>query len=127
MNRTSSVTASWPGSRAALLRPAGGMPPLRGPVAILLIFSGLLLTLVITSTSPLMAVALMSLLVLGVSVLCRPSFALLLLFIGAGLPSLLIPLPGHTIRLVEPALLLALLAILFKRPGLRLRLPHLFM
>src|SRR5579859_304464 len=127
MNRTSTVTASWPGSRAALWRPAGGTPPLRGPVVILLTFSGLLLTLVIIGISPLMAVALMSLLVLGISVLARPPLALLLLFIGAGLPSLLIPFPGHTIRLVEPALLLALLAILFKRPGLRLRLPHLFM
>src|SRR5579859_5641401 len=106
--------------------PIRRLAPLWRP-ALLLLCCGLLLPLLIVGVSPLIAVALMSLCALALCALCCPAFALLLLFFGAGLPSLLIPLPGHTVRLVEPALLLALLVILLKRPGLRLRLPHLLM
>ena len=55
----------------------------------------------------------------------RPRLALQIVFIGAGLPALLIPLPGHNMRPVEVGLWLCLLVIILWRPPLRLRLPHL--
>lgn len=55
----------------------------------------------------------------------QPAFAVLLVFVGAGLPALLLPLPGHTMRPVEPALMLCLFIVLTRRTQMRLRLPHL--
>jgi O-antigen ligase len=55
-----------------------------------------------------------------------PRLALLLIFASAGLPSLAIPLPGHTVRPIEMAIALSLLLILLLRPRLQLQKPHLF-
>src|SRR5262245_33991522 len=63
-------------------------------------------------------------LVLGIWALLRPSLALLLVFAAAGLPSILISLPGHTMRLVEPALLLCVVLVILYRPGAKLSISH---
>jgi O-antigen ligase len=55
-----------------------------------------------------------------------PWLALLLIFAGAGLPSLTIPLPGHTVRPIEMAIALCLLLIFLLRPRLQLQGPHIF-
>ncbi len=57
----------------------------------------------------------------------RPIVALMLVFIGTGLPSLLLPIPGHAMRPLEPALLLCLCVVLLYRLPLHLRLSHLLM
>src|SRR6266700_257889 len=97
--------------------------------ALLYIFFSLLFVLVILVCiiipSPFVAAALIVALGVAALALLRPRFALLLVFTGVGLPSLLLPLPGHTMRLVEPALLLCLLAVVMRRSHMRLRLPHL--
>ncbi len=89
----------------------------------------LLFALIIVSCalapSPLWPLILLIVVGIGLWALCQPSFALLLVFAGAGLPSLLLPLPGHTMRPVEPALLLCLLVALLRRPLAPLRLSHL--
>ncbi|GHO46318.1 oligosaccharide flippase family protein [Ktedonospora formicarum] len=53
-----------------------------------------------------------------------PVFALILVCLGAGLPSLLVPVPGHTMRPVEGALFLCVGLILFRRPKFRLHASH---
>jgi O-antigen/teichoic acid export membrane protein len=95
----------------------------------LFIVFGVLLTLVILGCSigpsPFVAVALIGTLTIVLLSALQPRFALLLVFIGAGLPALLLPLPGHNMRPIEAALLLCLLSIFINRPHLRLLLPHL--
>ena len=97
-------------------------------VALLVIF-GLLLLLVVLgctiSPSPLVAIVLIAAFTVAAFAVLRPHFALLLVFIGASLPSLRPPLLGQAMHLIEPPLLLCLLAIIRWRPHLRLRLPHL--
>jgi O-antigen ligase len=99
--------------------------------ALLCIFFCLLFAIVIlgcaVSPSPFVVIALIVALAVAVLAVLRPRFALLLVFIGAGLPSLLLPLPGHTMRVIEPALLLCIGVIIVRRPSqqMRLRLPHL--
>lgn len=97
-------------------------------VALLVIF-GLLLLLVILgcaiSPSPLVAVGLITAFAVAAFAVLRPHFALLLVFIAAGLPSLRPLLIGQAMHLIEPPLLLCLLAIIRWHPHLRLRLPHL--
>ncbi|HEY7414858.1 MAG TPA: O-antigen ligase family protein, partial [Ktedonobacteraceae bacterium] len=90
---------------------------------------GVLLILVIlicaVSPSPFLAIALIAILVVAVLAVRFPPMALLLVFLGAGFPTLLLPLPGHTLHMVEPPLLLCLFICIFQRTHLRLRLPHL--
>lgn len=88
-----------------------------------------LLFLLITITSIIEPSSLIALLLLGVCVLgmwafLRPHLVLLLIFAAAGLPSLLIPLPDHTMRLVEPALLLSIVLVILYRPFARLGISH---
>ena len=96
---------------------------------VLFVVFGVLILLVIlgctVSPTPFVAVALIAALTTAVFAVLYPQVALLLVFTGAGLPTLLIPLPGHPVRPIEAALLLCMLVILFHRPSLRLRLPHL--
>lgn len=79
---------------------------------LLVAFSLLLPLVVLGSTvdsSLFVLVALIIMLFVSIGAILRPGFALLLVFFGAGLPSVLIPLPDHTMRLIEPALLLCIL------------------
>ncbi|MBV9232272.1 MAG: O-antigen ligase family protein, partial [Chloroflexi bacterium] len=95
---------------------------------LLVAFSLLLPLVVLGSTvdsSLFVLVALIVMLFVSIGAILRPGFALLLVFFGAGLPSVLIPLPDHTMRLIEPALLLCILVIILRHPYLKLRLPHL--
>jgi O-antigen/teichoic acid export membrane protein len=64
-------------------------------------------------------------LLLTILALWQPRFSLVLVFVAAGLPSLLINLPGHTMRLVEPALYLCILVSILQRPVVYLRYYHL--
>ncbi len=56
----------------------------------------------------------------------RPGLALLLLCAGAGLPALVLPVPGHHMHLVEPAVGLCLITVVLRRPHARLCASHLF-
>ncbi len=94
---------------------------------LLVLFSFLLLLVIVCCTfgpSPLLAVALIAALTVAISGFIQPRLALFLVFTAAGLPRLLVPLPYHTMRLLEPLLFLCLLIILIQRPFLQLRLPH---
>src|ERR1019366_5982430 len=101
------------------------------PQRVLLVAFALLLLLVVVCCtghfSPFIAVAL----VVGLGVagwaIARPQVALMLIFIAAGLPSFLVPLPGHTMRPVEGALVLAVVVIFARRPTPHLSLSHLLM
>jgi O-antigen/teichoic acid export membrane protein len=100
--------------------------------SMMLVFGVLLAVVVYLSTrnsTPLLAVAALAALALVVAAIARPALALLLVFVGAGLPSFLLQLSqgGHTIRPIELALALCLLIILLRRPGLQLQLPHMLM
>jgi O-antigen/teichoic acid export membrane protein len=64
-------------------------------------------------------------LLLAIAALQRPSFALFLVFAGAGLASVVVPLSFHTMHSVEATLWLCLPIVFLRRPALRLRLPHL--
>ena len=103
------------------------LPAQRGLQAALYVVFGILLLLVAVLsvfTSPLLPVALVAALMVAVSGIIYPPFALFLIFMGAGLPSLLLSIPGHTMRPIEPAIFLCLLIVLVRRPFFRLRLPH---
>jgi O-antigen/teichoic acid export membrane protein/O-antigen ligase len=77
------------------------------------------------SSSPLIAVVGTAALFFTIFALLSPSFALLLVFFGAGLPSIILPLSFHTMHLIEPTLGLCMVIIILRRPNLQLRLPHL--
>jgi O-antigen/teichoic acid export membrane protein len=99
-------------------------------VTLLGVFALLLVLVVVCCTanfSPFLSVALIGGLGIAVWAVARPQFALLLIFLAAGFPSLLIPLPGHTMRPIEGALVLALVVIIVRRPTMRLSLSHLLM
>lgn len=102
---------------------------LREQMALLVIF-GFLLLLVALACAGVLSLVIVCGLIGGLAitalVLLKPQFALALIFLGAGLPSLLIPLPGHTMRPLEAPLFLGVAIIIVRRPGIRLRLPHLF-
>jgi len=91
--------------------------------------SGVLLLLVSLSCalipSPLVVIVCFAVLVLGIGAILRPRFALLLLFMGAGLPSITLPLSGHNMHLVEPITVLVFLVIIVHRPSVRFSIPHL--
>ncbi len=74
---------------------------------------------------PLLPVALLIAVAVCLWAIRQPQVALLLVFAGAGLPSLLLPIPGHTMRPIELALLLCLLVVLLRRPSFQWRLVHL--
>ena len=90
---------------------------------------GLLFALLIVACtagpSPWIAVALIIGLGIAALAIAQPCFALFLVFAGAGLPLFLLPVPGHTVRPIELALFLCVLAVLARPAGIRLRLPHL--
>ena len=92
------------------------------------LFSGLVLCLIVAGCSGYLPFFIPLGLIVGSVVLvwafCRPWLVPLLVFFGAGLPSLLIPLPGHTMRPVEVALFLGAALILIQRPTMRMRFPH---
>lgn len=96
--------------------------------AALLLLCALLLSLVVLACTGYLALSLACGILAGLALvgvtLARPHIALLLVFLGAGLPSLLIPVPGHTMRLLEAPLVLCLALIIVHRPTMRLRLPH---
>ncbi len=54
-----------------------------------------------------------------------PPLGLLLLCACAGLPTLVLALPGYHMHLVEPAIGLCFIAIIIRRPPARLTVPHL--
>ncbi|GHO51761.1 oligosaccharide flippase family protein [Ktedonobacter robiniae] len=56
-----------------------------------------------------------------------PFMALILVCMGAGLPSFLVPVPGHTMRPIEAALFLCVGLIIVRRPTFHLRAPHVLM
>lgn len=94
----------------------------------LLLFSGLLLCLIVAGCSGYLPLFLpLSLAVGGLVVVWafyKPWLGPFLVFLGAGLPSLLIPLPGHTMRPVEVALFLCAALIIILRPHMRMRFAH---
>ncbi len=55
-----------------------------------------------------------------------PRLAVLFVFLCTGLPSIQIPLPGHTLRPAEISLFLCVLLIFLIRPEIRLKPPHVF-
>lgn len=75
--------------------------------------------------SPLMVIGCFGVLAIGIVAMFRPRFALLLLFMGAGLPSIILPLPGHNMHLVEPITILLFLVIMVQRPPVHFSMPHL--
>ena len=56
----------------------------------------------------------------------RPGLALLLVGACAGFPALVLPVPGHHMHLVEPAVGLCLITVFLRRPRARFSAPHLF-
>lgn len=96
--------------------------------AAVLLFSSLVLCLIVAGCSGYLPFYIPLALVVGSLVIVwaflRPWLAPLLVFLGAGLPSLLIPLPGHTMRPVEAALFLCAAIIITQRPLMRMRFPH---
>jgi O-antigen ligase len=74
--------------------------------------------------SPLISLVVMVAFLLIWLVFRYPWLALLLVLAGAGLPSLTVPLPGHTMRPVEAASYLCLLLVFILRPRMRVSLPH---
>jgi len=75
--------------------------------------------------SPLIVIACFAVLAIGIGAMLRPQFALLLLFMSAGLPSITLPLPGHNMHLVEPVTVLIFLVIMVHRPPVHFSMPHL--
>jgi O-antigen/teichoic acid export membrane protein len=97
-------------------------------VALYSVFGLLFVLLIVfcsTGSSPFIVIAIMAALAVGVIAVRQPYFAIFLVFVSAGLPTLLLPIPGHTVRPIELALFLCFLAVLVHRCGMRLRLPHL--
>jgi O-antigen/teichoic acid export membrane protein/O-antigen ligase len=96
-------------------------------VALMLIF-GLLLIMVVLACTGYISLFVVCGLIAGLGVaaltILWPQLSLLLVFLGAGLPSILIPVPGHTMRPLEVPLFLGFALIFVRRPTMRLRLPH---
>ena len=89
----------------------------------------LLLFIVLSCTllkSPFLAIAGITMLVLAWTLIRFPWLTLAAVFLSAGMPSLLIPLPGHTLRPVETSLFLCVCFVIAMRPYIRLTLPHVF-
>src|SRR6266487_871972 len=102
--------------------------PARRQRVLFIIFGVLLLLVILGCTvgpSPIVAVGLIIGVAVCIGAIWKPRLALYIAFMGAGLPALLLPLPGHNIRPVEAGLWLCLLVTILWRPQLRLRLPHL--
>jgi len=99
----------------------------RKRVILLIAFNAMLCIIVYSCTflrSPLVACIALGGLALSWLVALYPWLTALLVFLCAGLPSLQIPLPGHTIRPVEISLFLCILLIFFIRPRMQLKVPH---
>ena len=94
----------------------------------LFLVSGFLLLLVslgcVLLPSSYMMLALFVIAGISILALLRPQLALLLTFACAGLPSLLFPLPGHNLHLVEPAVVFLLLVVGLRRPIAHIGPPH---
>ncbi len=65
--------------------------------------------------------------VIGAAILAViwPHVGLLLLYACAGLPALILPLPGYHMHLVEPVTALCFIVVIVRRPPARLFVPHL--
>ncbi len=74
--------------------------------------------------SPLLALVGITVLALTWVLIRFPWLALAAVFLSAGIPSLLVPLPGHTMRPVETSLFLCVIFVIAMRPYIRLTLPH---
>src|SRR5215471_13076662 len=100
------------------------LAPLSWQQKMVLVVYGLLLVLVVVSCTvmpaPWLALAIGCAFALAIALVVNPSYALLLVFICAGLPSLKVPLTGQQVHPVHFALMLCPLCILFQRPALRL-------
>jgi O-antigen ligase len=101
---------------------------IRRKQVILFISLALILCMIIYSCtvlpSPFMAYATLAGLAMLWFIAFYPWVAALFVFFCAGLPSLQIPLPGHTIRPVEISLSLCVLLIFLIRPRMQLKVPH---
>lgn len=75
-------------------------------------------------TSPFIACITLVMLIILCLIILYPYLAALFVFLCAGVPSLQIQLPGHTIRPVEISLFLCALLIFLSRPKVRLTIPH---
>lgn len=106
----------------------GAFPIQQWKQAAVWLFAGLLLCLTVAGCSGYLPFYIPLVLAAGglgiVWVFLRPWLAPFLVFLCAGLPSLLIPLPGHTMRPVEAALFLCAAMIMIQRPSMRMRFPH---
>ena len=94
---------------------------------LLLAFILLLMLVVVGMTSkysPLLTVAGIIALAIGVVMIVRPTLTLFFMFVGAGLPTLTVQLGGHAMRPIEPVLALCILIIFLHRPRMRMQLPH---
>jgi O-antigen/teichoic acid export membrane protein len=112
----------------AVMQNIGSSIYIKRPSILLYISGSLCLSIVfgfLVSQSALFTSEIVVGLLLSILALLQPRFSLVLVFIAAGLPSLLISLPGHTMRLVEPALYLCIVISIFRRPGVYLRYYHL--
>lgn len=99
----------------------------RQQALLLLVFALLLIMVVVGTTSkysPLLSVAGVVALAIGVVALVRPPLALFFVFVGAGLPTLTLQLGSHAMRPIEPVLALCVLIIFLHRPRMQLQLPH---
>ncbi|HLZ60499.1 MAG TPA: O-antigen ligase family protein [Ktedonosporobacter sp.] len=104
-------------------------PTINGQQGVLLAIFGLLLLVIILTCSlgpsPLLAVELVVALAIAALAILRPPFALLLVGLGSSMPAVRPPLLGSALHLVEPPLILCIVAIFVGRPSMRLRAPHL--
>ncbi len=71
-----------------------------GKIRVVMISVALLLLVSLSCAlipSPFVVIACFIILIIIIAAICSPRFALLLLFMSAGLPSITLPLPGHNI------------------------------
>ena len=99
-----------------------------GKIRVVMISVALLLLVSLSCAlipSPFVVIACFIILIIIIAAICSPRFALLLLFMSAGLPSITLPLPGHNMHLVEPVTILIFLVIVVHRPSVRFSMSHL--
>src|SRR6266516_2407958 len=85
--------------------------PARRQRVLFIIFGVLLLLVILGCTvgpSPIVALGLIIGVAVCIGAIWKPRLALYIAFMGAGLPALLLPLPGHNIRPLEAGLWLCL-------------------
>lgn len=96
--------------------------------ALLVLLFGLLLAMVVLACAGYLSLLVACGVIVGLGIVALmfrwPQISLLLVFFGAAFPSVLIPLPGHTMRPLEAPLFLVFALIVVRRPTMRVRLPH---